>query len=764
MISLIINRKLFQKFAILFGRPANFMLFLFATSSLSLGLSIDFGSSFVKSSIVTGSDLPEIARGAQGNPSFPAFIGFRAKPKFNASTNIPLTDDETELLQTEIGAKAYTIAELRPWLATGYFTAIGALNKTARAQKCASLFVQPQAARAQFPELIGAFLKSYVNTIARDQFIEHISLILPASFTAYQRFLYQLALNATSQNISIIEDADAVAAHYLIDHSNKLTKNYRKVLFIDVGATSVKSYVVQFSTFQDTKFAKRLSYAIDTNAGGAYLSSSLVSLLKEKASATTSNDGENRRFFQAAERAKIALTAADSTVVIVDNVSEIDQSIPVSRAELEKRFLPALIESVLKVARKASDGIGFDEVELIGGSSVIPSLQKLLKTALKVSNLGTTLNPIEAAAIGGGHLLQRRLNCSFLPFVNVTHGFQLFDVDVQNGPKPVPLCRIGAPCEPRMSFMGVDAELTISFLGGPITPGLETTVDLYRVSRNTFGNITTHFSVQSPALVRVDKCNFSKPCKPGVFRHVNPPDVSREQIILLVDPDARTERLARLKTELEQFVIKVLDEVAHNATVRGFSNTSQRTEIVRCAEAEKVWIQSPEAAKVAEAKNVTAHFTAARKCIGPVYRRIQDNRTLWENAARLHTSLGTARQMIEKWKGYGSPADAKDVAVFERLMTKNSKWFNETFPATIRVPPWRPPPTKPSVFRERFVEFEAAFSKMKDKFGANGPTVMRKDGTRASKEETENMMGVDMIREIQRYQNPPETDEDEDIV
>jgi hypothetical protein len=228
-----------------------------------------------------------------------------------------------------------------------------------------------------------------------------------------------------------------------------------------------------------------------------------------------------------------------------------------------------------------------------------------------------------------------------------------------------------------------------------------------------------------------------------------------------LDTQARKGRLGRLRTEVEKFALRVLDEVANNATVRTFSNHSMRIEIIRCAEKEKAWIRSPEAKQVTDAKNFSEHLTAAKKCIAPVYRRMLENQTLWMEAGKLYNTLSMAKQLIEKWKGYGNPADAKDIAVFERLTEKNFKWFNETFPVAIHAPPHEPPPVKPKVFHEKCLEFEIPLNQMKDKYGAGGPTLMKRDGTRASAEEADSVMGRDFLRKMQQGMRAQEGDEDQ---
>jgi hypothetical protein len=78
------------------------MLALFLGFSCGLNLSIDLGSFWVKSAIVRDSSPPEIALNSLSKSTTPCQVAFRAKPAFNQSLRIPITNDEIELLQVEI--------------------------------------------------------------------------------------------------------------------------------------------------------------------------------------------------------------------------------------------------------------------------------------------------------------------------------------------------------------------------------------------------------------------------------------------------------------------------------------------------------------------------------------------------------------------------------------------------------------------------------------------------------------------------------------
>jgi hypothetical protein len=90
-------------------------------------------------------------------------------------------------------------------------------------------------------------------------------------------------------------------------------------------------------------------------------------------------------------------------------------------------------EAVVDVARKAAAHIGNDDVELIGGSSRIPLIQKALKQGLKVPAVRRSLQAEEAIAVGAAYGVQLLLNQSRLRPVNVSGDGELFNVTLKCG-------------------------------------------------------------------------------------------------------------------------------------------------------------------------------------------------------------------------------------------------------------------------------------------------------------------------------------------
>jgi heat shock protein 1/8 len=112
-----------------------------------------------------------------------------------------------------------------------------------------------------------------------------------------------------------------------------------------------------------------------------------------------------RRLRTACERAKRTLSNATQTTVEIDSLFDgEDFNANITRARFEdlnaKAFSGTLqpVEQVLKDANIAKDKV--DEIVLVGGSTRIPRIQKLLSDFFNGKKLEKSINPDEAVAYG----------------------------------------------------------------------------------------------------------------------------------------------------------------------------------------------------------------------------------------------------------------------------------------------------------------------------------------------------------------------------
>ena len=114
-----------------------------------------------------------------------------------------------------------------------------------------------------------------------------------------------------------------------------------------------------------------------------------------------------RRLRTACERAKRTLSSSTNASVEIDSLFEgIDFYTSITRAkfeELNADLFKVTIEPVEKSLRDAKlDKAQIHDIVLVGGSTRIPKIQKLLQDFFNGKDLNKSINPDEAVAYGAG--------------------------------------------------------------------------------------------------------------------------------------------------------------------------------------------------------------------------------------------------------------------------------------------------------------------------------------------------------------------------
>jgi len=181
----------------------------------------------------------------------------------------------------------------------------------------------------------------------------------------------------------------------------------QNVLIFDLGGGT---FDVSILTIEDGMYEVKAT-AGDTHLGGEDFDNRLVDhFVREFKRANggkdlTANKRALRRLRTACERAKRTLSTAATATLEIDALFEgIDFYTKISRARFEElcsdKFRSTL-EPVERALRDAKmDKSAIDQVVLVGGSTRIPKIQKLLSDFFNGKNLNKGLNPDEAVAYG----------------------------------------------------------------------------------------------------------------------------------------------------------------------------------------------------------------------------------------------------------------------------------------------------------------------------------------------------------------------------
>lgn len=227
---------------------------------------------------------------------------------------------------------------------------------------------------------------------------------VPAYFNDSQRQATKDAGAIAGLNVlRIINEPTAAALAYGLDKKLQKDKN---VLIFDLGGGT---FDVSVLTIADGVF-EVLSTAGDTHLGGEDFDERLVEhfvneFKRKYGRDLRSNPRALRRLRTAAERAKRTLSSSTEAIVEIDSLFDgIDFHSKITRARFEELcgdLFRKTLEPVEQALRDAKlDKRAIDEIVLVGGSTRVPKIQKLLKEFFHGKDLNLSINPDEAVAYG----------------------------------------------------------------------------------------------------------------------------------------------------------------------------------------------------------------------------------------------------------------------------------------------------------------------------------------------------------------------------
>ncbi|CAD6887856.1 unnamed protein product [Tilletia controversa] len=227
---------------------------------------------------------------------------------------------------------------------------------------------------------------------------------VPAYFNDSQRQATKDAGTIAGLNVMrIINEPTAAAIAYGLDKKGEGEKN---VLIFDLGGGT---FDVSLLTIEEGIFEVKAT-AGDTHLGGEDFDNRLVThfvqeFKRKNKKDITSSARAVRRLRTAAERAKRTLSSAAQTTIEIDSLFEgIDFYTSITRARFEELcgdLFSHTIDPVEKVLRDSKiDKASVNEIVLVGGSTRIPRVQKLLRDFFNGREPNKSINPDEAVAYG----------------------------------------------------------------------------------------------------------------------------------------------------------------------------------------------------------------------------------------------------------------------------------------------------------------------------------------------------------------------------
>ncbi|EUB57861.1 Heat shock cognate protein [Echinococcus granulosus] len=234
-------------------------------------------------------------------------------------------------------------------------------------------------------------------------------ITVPAYFNVNQRKATIDAGKLAGLNVlRLINEPTAAAIAYGI---NKRSDKQRNVLIFDWGGGT---FDVSILSIENGKFEVK-AVGGDTHLGGEDIDSRLVDHLveafeqKHKRQDLTGNKKAIGRLRKACETAKKTLSSAECTNIEVDSLFEgIDFNVILTRARLEQLCLDLFSRTMNAVKTALNDAklnkADIHDIVLVGGSTRIPRVQKMLQDFFNGRELKRSVNPDEAVAYGAALL------------------------------------------------------------------------------------------------------------------------------------------------------------------------------------------------------------------------------------------------------------------------------------------------------------------------------------------------------------------------
>merc|ERR1712008_645615 len=206
--------------------------------------------------------------------------------------------------------------------------------------------------------------------------------------------------------LRIINEPTAAAIAYGLDKKKGNSNGESNVLIFDLGGGT---FDVSILSIEDGIFEVK-STAGDTHLGGEDFDNRLVDhFIKEFQRKHKKDISQNKRAIRrlrtACERAKRTLSASAQANIEIDSLFEgVDFYTSITRARFEEMcsdLFRGTLEPVEKALRDAKmDKSSIDDIVLVGGSTRIPKVQKLLSDLFNGKELNKSINPDEAVAYG----------------------------------------------------------------------------------------------------------------------------------------------------------------------------------------------------------------------------------------------------------------------------------------------------------------------------------------------------------------------------
>lgn len=364
---------------------------------------IDLGTTYSAVGVYKNGKV-EIIANTQGNRTTPSYVAFTDNERLigdAAKNQVSLNTSNTVFDAKRLIGKKYSDASVQSDIRHFSFNV-----KPGDGEKCLIEVTHKGEPKTFHPEEISAMVLTEMTSIASSYLGEEITdvvVTVPAYFNDSQRQATKDAAAIAGLNVlRIINEPTAASLAYGLD-KNQINQN---VLIFDCGGGTFDLSILNI----DEGVFEVLSTAGNTHLGGEDFDNRLVdhfvTEFKRKHKLDLKSKAKSlRRLRTACERAKRTLSSSTSASIELDSIMEgVDFYTSITRAKFESLcddLFRSCISPIDKLLADAKlDKSKINEIVMVGGSTRIPRVQKLLSDYFNGKELNKSVNPDEAVAYG----------------------------------------------------------------------------------------------------------------------------------------------------------------------------------------------------------------------------------------------------------------------------------------------------------------------------------------------------------------------------
>ena len=438
--------------------------------------------------------------------------------------------------------------------------------------------------------------------------IKNISIAIPTYFTIPQKKeTEKLFQELGFKNIIFFDDSECVSTVFALEKNWYFLKNSINVLFIDIGFSSMKSYIYNFKQNDLNQIeTKRINYFYEKGFGGSYLTNEIKKLIINKFNFTNLSPNEERKILSYSEKLKYTLTLLPEAKILIEDIKNKDYDFILKKEEIDY-ILKNIIESLRIILDKSINKQIIDHIEIIGGGSRSPMIQEFIKNYFPNRKIGHGLNGDETIALGAAYLLQESYKNEKDTKVKITGRKPFYSLELQYNDQKKKISSKGDYLIKEINIDEIKSDLVFNYDISEIDQDL-----------NSY-SFSFHFNNTNKTLGNLKIFNNQMSLELDNFIFLDNNKYNNEKIRKIFEFEHFYRKIGKLKNELEQLIININKELLFNETIKNYIFINETQEITNISNKIIQWIEQDINCTESE---ILQKFSIIKSLIEPLYGRI----------------------------------------------------------------------------------------------------------------------------------------------